>query len=126
MDPIKTSFSRAQRRSLEPGSSWRRRSVWKLVKKCNGNCWIAANYTWSETNCRKSKPRKGPPNPLKSVCLPRKRLLKAKVAAQPRQVALDLPVSENLSPRSAWVYEILGLNRPFVPMFPNLFISFSI
>jgi len=55
---------------------WRRRSVWKPGKKCSGNCWIAANYTWSETNCRKSKPLKGPPNPSKSRCRPKSRLLK--------------------------------------------------
>ena len=24
-------------------------SVWKPVKKCSGNCWIAANYIWSDT-----------------------------------------------------------------------------
>ena len=56
---------------------WRRRSVWKPEKKYNGNCWIAVNYTWYETNRRKSKPLKGPPNPPKFRCRPKNSLLKA-------------------------------------------------
>ena len=52
---------------------WRRRSVWKPEKKSNGNCWIAVNYTWYETNCRKFKPL----NPPKFRCRPKNGLLKA-------------------------------------------------
>ena len=74
---------------------WRRQSVWKPAKKCSGNCWIAANYTWYENNCLKSKPLKGPPNPPKSLCRFKNRLLKAEVAVPPTEVALDPPVSEN-------------------------------
>jgi hypothetical protein len=43
---------------------WRRRLVCKPGKKCSGNCWIAANYTWSETNCRKSKTTQRTAHPL--------------------------------------------------------------
>ena len=67
----------------------------KLVKKCSGNCWIAANYTWSETNCLKSKPLKEPPNPPKSRCRPKNRLLKANGAVYLTEVTHDRPVSEN-------------------------------
>ena len=88
---------------------WRRRSVWKPAKKCSGNCWIAANYTWSETNCRKSKPLKGPPNPPKSRCRPKNRLLKANGAVDLTEVTHDRPVSEKLSPPFGSAYEILGL-----------------
>ena len=74
---------------------WRRQSVWEPVKKCSGNCWIAANYTWSETNRLKSKPLKGPPNPPKIRCLPKNRLLKPNGAVYLTEVTHDPPVSEN-------------------------------
>src|ERR1700760_1817131 len=88
---------------------WRRRSVWKPGKKCSGNCWIAANYTWSETNCPKSKPLKGPHNPSKSRCRPKNRLLKTDAAAYPTEVTHDRQVSEKLSdlldrPMKYWGY----------------------
>ena len=74
---------------------WRRPSVWKPEKKCSGNCWIDANYTWYATKCPKSKPVKALPNAPKSLCRPQNRLPKANVTVQPTEVALDLPVSEN-------------------------------
>jgi len=74
---------------------WRRQLVWKPVKKCSGNCWTAANYTWYEKNCLKSKPLKGPPKPLKSLCRPKNRLPKANVAVYPTEAAHDQPVSED-------------------------------
>jgi hypothetical protein len=74
---------------------WRRQSVWKPAKKCSGNCWIAANYTWYETKCRKSKPVKGPPNPPKSRCRPKNRLLKAKFVVYLTKVGHDETVREN-------------------------------
>ena len=74
---------------------WPRRSVWKPEKKYSGNCWIAVNYTWYETNCRKCKPLKGPPNAPKSRCRPKNRLLKANDAVYLTEVTDDLPVNEN-------------------------------
>ena len=88
---------------------WRPRSVWNPAKKCSGNCWIAANYTWSETNYRQSKPLKGPPNPPKSRRRPKNRLLKANGAVDLTEVTHDRPVSEKLSPPFGSAYEILGL-----------------
>jgi hypothetical protein len=70
-------------------------SVWELEKKCSGNCWIAANYTWSETNHLKSKPLKGPPNPPKIRSLPKNRLLKPNDAVYLTEVTHNRPVSEN-------------------------------
>ena len=64
-------------------------------EECSGNCWIAANCTWSETNCHKSKPLKGPPNPPKSRCRPKNGLLKANGAVYLTEVTHDRPVSEN-------------------------------
>ena len=64
-------------------------------EKCSGNCWTAANYTWYETNCRKSKPLREPPNRPKSRCRPKNRLLKANGAVYPAEVALDPRVSQN-------------------------------
>ena len=90
---------------------WRPRSVWNPAKKCSGNCWIAANYTWSETNYRQSKPLKGPPNPPKSRRRPKNRLLKANGAVDLTEVTHDRPVSEKLSPPFGSAYEILGLTR---------------
>jgi hypothetical protein len=90
---------------------WRPRSVWNPAKKCSGNCWIAANYTWSETNYRQSKPLKGPPNPPKSRRRPKNRLLKANGAVDLTEVTHDRPVSEKLSPPFGSAYEILGLRR---------------
>src|ERR1700730_18498563 len=88
---------------------WRRRSVWKPAKKCSGNCWIAANYTWSETNCPKSKPLKGPPNHRNPRCRPKSRLLKIDAVAHPAEVTHDRLLSEKLSPPFGLAYEILGL-----------------
>src|SRR5580700_9474774 len=90
---------------------WRPRSVWNPAKKCSGNRWIAANYTWSETNYRQSKPLKGPPNPPKSRRRPKNRLLKANGAVDLTEVTHDRPVSEKLSPPFGSAYEILGLRR---------------
>ena len=53
------------------------------------------DYTWYETNCRKSKPLREPPNPPKSRCRPKNRLLKANGAAYLAKVALDPPLSQN-------------------------------
>ena len=74
---------------------WRRQSVWEPVKKCSGNRWIAANYTWSETNRLKSEPLKGPANPPKTRCLPKNSLLKTNGAVQLTEVPYDKIVSEH-------------------------------
>jgi len=55
-------------------------------EKCSGML-DRGEYTWYETNCLKSKPLKGPPNPPKSLCRPKNRLLKANVAVYLTEVA---------------------------------------
>jgi hypothetical protein len=48
-----------------------------------------------ETNCHQFKPLRGPPNPQRSRCRPKNRLLKATGAVHLTEVTHDRPVSEN-------------------------------